>query len=132
MRSIVQARWEEAEDRPCFGEYIFSLSDLRSKGQPVSHNAVLTEYGKCGRRAGFLDVGSHTPRKSKGRILFESGLPLEQISNLLGHPAQLLHCFTSGSRRRLRTRYRKNFPSGKSGDGKEAASIYQSIDARFF
>ncbi|EPY1907306.1 tyrosine-type recombinase/integrase [Klebsiella pneumoniae] len=92
MRSIVQARWEEAEDRPCFGEYIFSLSDLRSKGQPVSHNAVLTEYGKCGRRAGFLDVGSHTPRKSKGRILFESGLPLEQISNLLGHssPASTL------------------------------------------
>ena len=86
------ARREEAEDRPCFGEYIFSLSDLRSKGQPVSHNAVLTEYGKCGRRAGFTDVGSHTPRKSKGRILFESGLPLEQISNLLGHssPASTL------------------------------------------
>ncbi|MEH4661393.1 tyrosine-type recombinase/integrase [Phytobacter diazotrophicus] len=92
MRSIVQARREEAADRPNFGEYIFSLSDLRSKGQPVSHNAVLTEYGKCGRRAGFQDVGSHTPRKSKGRILFESGLPLEQISNLLGHssPASTL------------------------------------------
>lgn len=92
MRSIVQARREEAADRPNFGEYIFSLSDLRSKGQPVSHNAVLTEYGKCGRRAGFQDVGSHTPRKSKGRILFESGLALEQISNLLGHssPASTL------------------------------------------
>ncbi|MDU4226903.1 tyrosine-type recombinase/integrase [Klebsiella grimontii] len=84
MRSIVQARREEAADRPKFGEYIFSLSDLRSKGKPVSHNAVLTEYGKCGRRAGFLDVGSHTPRKSKGRILFENGAPLEHITKLLG------------------------------------------------
>ena len=92
MRSIVQARREEAADRPCFGDYIFSLSDLRSKGQPVSHNAVLTEYGKCGRRAGFQDVGSHTPRKSKGRIMFENGKPLEHISNLLGHsnPASTL------------------------------------------
>lgn len=84
MRSIVQARREEAADRPKFGDCIFSLSDLRSKGQPVSHNAVLTEYGKCGRRAGFLDVGSHTPRKSKGRILFENGAPLEHITKLLG------------------------------------------------
>lgn len=92
MRSIVQARREEAADRPKFGEYIFSLSDLRSKGQPVSHNAVLTEYGKCGRRAGFKDVGSHTPRKSKGRILFENGAPLEHITKLLGqaNPASTL------------------------------------------
>ncbi|HBW0854208.1 TPA: integrase [Klebsiella pneumoniae] len=96
MRSIVQARREEAAGRPLFGEYIFSLSDLRSKGQPVSHNAVLTEYGKCGRRAGFQDVGSHTPRKSKGRILFESGLPLEQISNLLGHDSPASTMFYIG------------------------------------
>lgn len=92
MRSIVRARLEEAADRPCFGDYIFSLSDLRSKGQPVSHNAVLTEYGKCGRRAGFQEVGSHTPRKSKGRILFENGAPLEHITKLLGqaNPASTL------------------------------------------
>ncbi|MCY2353005.1 tyrosine-type recombinase/integrase [Klebsiella pneumoniae] len=92
MRSIVQARREEAADRPKFGDYIFSLSDLRSKGKPVSHNAVLTEYGKCGRRAGFQDVGSHTPRKSKGRILFENGAPLEHITKLLGqaNPASTL------------------------------------------
>ncbi|WP_279538252.1 tyrosine-type recombinase/integrase [Raoultella sp. BIGb0149] len=65
---------------------------MRSKRQPVSHNAVLTEYGKCGRRAGFLDVGSHTPRKSKGRILFENGAPLEHITKLLGqaNPASTL------------------------------------------
>lgn len=53
MRFIVQARREEAAGRPLFGEYIFSLSDLRSKGQPVSYNAVLTEHGKCGGRPGF-------------------------------------------------------------------------------
>ncbi|WP_428061554.1 tyrosine-type recombinase/integrase [Dickeya oryzae] len=92
MRSIVQARRKEAEGRPNFGEFIFSLSDLRSKGQPVSHNAVLTEYGKCGHRAGFQDVGSHTPRKSKGRILFDNGAPLEHITKLLGqaNPASTL------------------------------------------
>jgi len=84
MHSIVQARRKKAEDRPHFGDYIFSLSDLRSMSQPVSHNAVLTEYGKCGRRAGFQDVGSHIPRKSKGHILFENGAPFEHITKLLG------------------------------------------------
>jgi len=29
-------------------------------------------------------VGSHTPRKSKGRILLENGAPLKHITKLLG------------------------------------------------
>lgn len=92
MRAIVKARHDEASQRPCFGDFVFSLSDLRSKGKPVSLNAVLTEFAKCGRRAGFMDVGTHTPRKSKGRVLFENGTPLEHITKLLGqsNPASTL------------------------------------------
>jgi len=92
ISSIVQARRQEAKDSPNFGAYIFSLSYLRSKGQPVSHNAVLTEFGKCGSRAGFLNIGSHTSCKSKRRILLENGDPLKYITKLLGqsNPASTL------------------------------------------
>lgn len=93
MRKIVDLRREEAMKREMFGDYIFSLSDKRSKGAPVSHNAVLEAYGKIGRRCGILEVGTHTPRKSKGRILFESGVQIERITKILGQssPAATLY-----------------------------------------
>jgi len=93
MRQIVSERLEEASGREMFGEYVFSLSDKRSKGAPISHNPVLEAYGKAGRRSGLLEVGTHTPRKSKGRILFENGVPIERITKLLGQtsPAATLY-----------------------------------------
>jgi site-specific recombinase XerD len=40
----------------------------------------------------FPGCGSHTPRKSKDRILLENGAPLEHIAKLLGqaNPASTL------------------------------------------
>lgn len=84
MRNMVQLRQDEAKERPLFNEFVFSLADLRSKGQPVSHNAVLEAYSAAGRRCGFKEVGSHTPRKSRGRVMFEAGKPIEAICKYLG------------------------------------------------
>ncbi|WP_182057883.1 tyrosine-type recombinase/integrase [Pantoea sp. ME81] len=84
MRKVVELRRAEAESRPLLNDYVFSLADLRSKGQPVSHNAVLEAFSSAGRRCGFKEVGSHTPRKSKGRVMFEAKKPIESICKYLG------------------------------------------------
>jgi hypothetical protein len=123
MRSIVQARREEAADRPKFSDYIFSLSDLRSKGLPVSHNAVLTEYGKCGRRAGFQDVGSHTPRKSKAVYCLRTVLHWNTSQNCWAKQTLPQRYFTSGSHKRLRTRYQKSFLLGRNGNDEKMHNI---------
>ena len=70
---------------PVKTDFIFSKGDLRSRGNAVTRNTVFTEFSKIGRRVGFSNVGCHTPRKSKGRILFSADVPVEQIALLLGH-----------------------------------------------
>lgn len=70
---------------PVKTDFIFSKGDLRSRGNAVTRNTVFTEFSKIGRRVGFSNIGCHTPRKSKGRILFRAGVPVEQIALLLGH-----------------------------------------------
>lgn len=85
MRKIVEMRREEQSTMPVKTDFIFSKGDLRSRGNAVTRNTVFTEFSKIGRRVGFSNVGCHTPRKSKGRILFSAGVPVEQIALLLGH-----------------------------------------------
>ena len=98
MRSIVQARREEAADRPKFGDYIFSLSDLRSKGKPVSHNAVLTEYGKVSR---MWEVIHHA--RAKAAFSLRTAHRWSTSQSCWARPTRLRPCFTSGSRRRRLT-----------------------------
>lgn len=84
MLSAVAQRKAEQADMPVKTDFIFSKGDLRSKGNAVIRNTVFTEFGKMGRRAGFSNVGCHTPRKSRGRILFENGVAIETIAHFLG------------------------------------------------
>ena len=84
MLSVVAQRKAEQADMPVKTDFIFSKGDLRSKGNAVTRNTVFTEFGKMGRRAGFSNVGCHTPRKSRGRILFENGVAIETIAHFTG------------------------------------------------
>ena len=84
MLSVVAERKAEQAKMPVATDYIFSAATLRSRGNPVTRNTVFTEFGKMGRRAGFSNVGCHTPRKSRGRILFENGVAIETIAHFLG------------------------------------------------
>ena len=84
MLSVVAQRKAEQADMPVKTDFIFSKGDLRSRGNAVTRNTVFTEFGKMGRRAGFSNVGCHTPRKSRGRILFENGVAIETIAHFLG------------------------------------------------
>ena len=86
MRSIVQARREEAADRPKFGDYIFSLSDLRSKGKPVSRMWEVIHHARA--KAAFSLRTAHRWSTSQ---------------SCWARPTRLRPCFTSGSRRRRLT-----------------------------
>ena len=84
MLSVVAQRKAEQAKMPVATDYIFSAATLRSKGQPVTRNTVFAEFGKMGRRAGFSNVGCHTPRKSRGRVMFDAGVAIETIAHFLG------------------------------------------------
>jgi len=43
-----------------------------------------TKTGLFTRRAGFSNVGCHTPRKSRGRVMFDAGVAIETIAHFLG------------------------------------------------
>jgi hypothetical protein len=74
MLSVVAQRKAEQAKMPVATDYIFSAATLRSKGHAVTRNTVFAEFGKMGRRAGFSNVGCHTPRKSRGRVMFDGVL----------------------------------------------------------
>ena len=84
MLSVVAQRKAEQAAMPVKTAFIFSKGDLRSKGHAVTRNTVFTEFGKMGRRAGFSNVGCHTPRKSRGRVMFDAGVAIETIAHFLG------------------------------------------------
>jgi len=84
MLSVVAQRKAEQAKMPVATDYIFSAATLRSKGHAVTRNTVFAEFGKMGRRAGFSNVGCHTPRKSRGRVMFDAGVAIETIAHFLG------------------------------------------------
>ncbi|EJI1184396.1 tyrosine-type recombinase/integrase [Salmonella enterica] len=84
MLSVVAQRKGEQADMPVKTDFIFSKGDFRSRGKAVTRNTVFTEFGKMGRRAGFSNVGCHTPRKSRGRVMFDAGVAIETIAHFLG------------------------------------------------
>ena len=84
MLSVVEQRKVEQATMPVKTDFIFSKGDLRSKGHAVTRNTVFAEFGKMGRRAGFSNVGCHTPRKSRGRVMFDAGVAIETIAHFLG------------------------------------------------
>lgn len=84
MLSVVAQRKAEQAKMPVATDFIFSAATLRSRGNPVTRNTVFSEFGKMGRRAGFSNVGCHTPRKSRGRVMFDAGVAIETIAHFLG------------------------------------------------
>ncbi|EGZ7137564.1 tyrosine-type recombinase/integrase [Escherichia coli] len=84
MQKMIAMRKQEQGGEGA-SEYLFCPMTTKAKGLPVTRNTVYVAFNKYGRRAGFLNVGTHTPRKSKGRVLFESGVKLEHIAHHLGH-----------------------------------------------
>lgn len=103
MLSVVAQRKAEQAKMPVATDYIFSAATLRSRGNPVTRNTVFAEFGKMGRRAGFSNVGCHTPRKVGAEFYSRMGCRLNRSPISRDEQIHGQRCITSGMVRMCRT-----------------------------
>lgn len=76
---IDKRRNEYPDDR-----YIFQVHSNRQSGEPISRTSVCRVFKEVGDSLG-LHVASHSMRKSRGKVLYDAGVPLEKIAKVLNH-----------------------------------------------
>ena len=64
--------------------YLFNCPLRRYKNKPISRTSVYRAFAEAGTRFG-KNVSCHSTRKSRGKLLYENGVPLERIAKLLNH-----------------------------------------------
>ena len=68
--------------------YLFqSHSNRAAKDQPVTSVSVGRAFKKTGEIHG-LKVSTHSMRKSRGKVLFDAGVPVAKISKILNHSSE--------------------------------------------
>lgn len=80
VKSLIDSRYQSHKD----DEYLFESDKRRYKGKPLSERAVQQRFEKVSEDLG-IPFNTHSMRKSKARVMWEQGVPLEVISDLLGH-----------------------------------------------
>jgi len=66
--------------------YLFQSHSNRTKSivKPLSRQAVWKAFKAVGDIVG-VSMGTHTMRKTRGCVLYENGVPIEQIAKVLNH-----------------------------------------------
>ena len=66
--------------------YLFQSHSNRTKSiiKPLSRQAVWKAFTAVGDIVG-VHMGTHTMRKTRGCVLYENGVPIEQIAKVLNH-----------------------------------------------
>lgn len=64
--------------------YLFEVHSNRASGKPISRVSVARVFKDVGDSLG-LTVGTHSMRKSRGKALFDAGVPIEKIAKVLNH-----------------------------------------------
>ena len=64
--------------------FLFEVHSNRTSGKPISRVSVARCFKDVGDSLG-LSVGTHSMRKSRGKAMFDSGMPIEKISKVLNH-----------------------------------------------
>jgi len=67
--------------------YLFQVHSNRAKDKPVSKVSVSRVFKSCGEIIG-LKINTHSMRKSRGKIMFDSGVPVAKISKILNHSSE--------------------------------------------
>ncbi|GFO73491.1 hypothetical protein BJAS_P4319 [Bathymodiolus japonicus methanotrophic gill symbiont] len=68
--------------------YLFqSHSNRATKDQPVTSVSVGRAFKKAGEIHG-LKISTHSMRKSRGKVLFDAGVPVAKISKILNHSSE--------------------------------------------
>lgn len=64
--------------------FLFEVHSNRASGKPISRVSVARAIKDVGDSLG-LTIGTHSMRKSRGKALFDAGVPIEKISKVLNH-----------------------------------------------
>jgi integrase len=71
--------------------FVFEVHSNRASGKAISRVSVYNAFATAGNLI-RRNVGCHSTRKSRGKLLYDNGVPLEQISKVLNHscPAETM------------------------------------------
>ena len=67
--------------------YLFQSVGNRSKSlppKPISRQVITKYFQEVGEEIG-IHLGTHSMRKTRGRAMYEAGVPIEQICRMLNH-----------------------------------------------
>jgi len=85
-QAVIMARREKYPD----DVYLFQVHSNRTKSadpKPVSRVSVARVFKKVGDKLG-LHIGSHSMRKSRGKAMFDDGVPVAIIAKTLNHSSE--------------------------------------------
>ena len=64
--------------------WLFQVHCNRARDKPISRNAVSRALKDVGDTLG-LNLNTHSMRKSRGKALYDAGVPIEKIAKVLNH-----------------------------------------------
>lgn len=64
--------------------WLFQVDSNRAKGQPISRFSISRALKGVGDEL-KLNINTHSMRKSRGKAMFDAGVPVEKISKVLNH-----------------------------------------------
>jgi integrase len=64
--------------------WLFQVHSNRAKNKPISRVSVSRAFKEAGDMV-KLSVNTHSMRKSRGKALFDAGVPIEKIAKVLNH-----------------------------------------------
>ena len=64
--------------------WLFQVHCNRARNKPISRNAVSRALKDVGDTLG-LNLNTHSMRKSRGKALYDAGVPIEKIAKVLNH-----------------------------------------------
>lgn len=64
--------------------WLFEVDCNRAKGKPITRQSVSRAFQDVGKSLD-LRIGTHSMRKSRGKAMYDSGIPVEKIAKVLNH-----------------------------------------------
>lgn len=80
---VIQKRRAEFPD----DRFLFQVRSNRSSGKPISRISVSRVFKQVGQMVG-LDINTHSMRKSRGKAMFDDGVPVAVIAKVLNHSSE--------------------------------------------
>jgi integrase len=77
---VIHKRWLENPD----DVWLFQVHCNRAKDKPISRKTVGIVISEAGQQLG-LTINTHSMRKSRGKAMYDAGIPIQTISKVLNH-----------------------------------------------